>query len=96
MLVHHGGIGSMSQAIAAGIPQIIMPMAFDQLDNATRVKRLDIGDWVPRRRFHSARVAAVAERLFDDENVTAACKRYSSVLSNSDGLEQTVNAILDR
>src|SRR5262249_39414224 len=41
--VHHGGVGSMSQAMLAGIPQIIMPLAHDQFDNATRVKNLNIG-----------------------------------------------------
>ena len=28
-IVHHGGIGTMSQGLAAGIPQLIMPMNFD-------------------------------------------------------------------
>lgn len=96
MLVHHGGIGSMSQAIAAGIPQIIMPMAFDQLDNATRIKRLGIGDWVPRPRFRAARVAEVAKRLLQDDNVAAGCRSYSTALTKSDGLQQTVDAILNR
>jgi rhamnosyltransferase subunit B len=42
-LVHHGGIGTVSQALAAGIPQLAMPFAHDQFDNAERVKRLGCG-----------------------------------------------------
>ncbi|MET0333079.1 MAG: glycosyltransferase, partial [Rhizobacter sp.] len=36
--VHHGGIGTTSQALAAGVPQLIMPLAFDQFDNAKRLE----------------------------------------------------------
>ena len=43
-IVHHGGIGTTSQALAAGIPQIIVPMSHDQPDNAARVLRLGVGD----------------------------------------------------
>ena len=36
-LVHHGGIGTTAQALAAGVPQLIVPFAHDQHDNAARV-----------------------------------------------------------
>lgn len=42
-VVHHGGIGTTAQAIAAGIPQLIMPLAWDQYDNADRVTKLKVG-----------------------------------------------------
>lgn len=42
-LVHHGGIGTVSQALAAGIPQLITPFAHDQFDNAARVERIGCG-----------------------------------------------------
>ena len=37
-LVHHGGVGSTAQAMAAGIPQLIAALAHDQFDNGARVK----------------------------------------------------------
>jgi UDP:flavonoid glycosyltransferase YjiC (YdhE family) len=45
-VVHHGGVGTTAQALAAGIPQLILPMAWDQPDNARRVKRLGAGQWL--------------------------------------------------
>jgi UDP:flavonoid glycosyltransferase YjiC (YdhE family) len=45
-VVHHGGVGTTAQALASGIPQLILPMAWDQPDNATRVKRLGVGEWL--------------------------------------------------
>lgn len=42
-IIHHGGIGTTSRAIHAGVPQLIRPMAFDQFDNAARVERFGLG-----------------------------------------------------
>ena len=41
-LVHHGGIGTSAQALAAGIPQMVAPFAHDQFDNAARLCRLGV------------------------------------------------------
>lgn len=42
-LVYHGGIGTCSQALAAGVPQLVTPYAHDQFDNAARVQELGVG-----------------------------------------------------
>ena len=41
-------MGTTSQAFAAGIPQVIRPLAFDQFDNAERVEKLGCGRWLKR------------------------------------------------
>ena len=46
-VVHHGGVGTTSQCFAAGVPQIVLPMAFDQFDNAARVAKIACGLWMP-------------------------------------------------
>ncbi|MBL9113698.1 MAG: hypothetical protein JNJ83_01730 [Verrucomicrobiaceae bacterium] len=50
VLVHHGGIGTLSQAWRAGIPQLITPLAHDQPDNAVRVRERGIGDYLSHRK----------------------------------------------
>jgi hypothetical protein len=42
-IVHHGGVGTLAQGLAAGVPQLVMPMGFDQPDNATRSSALGVG-----------------------------------------------------
>ena len=56
-VVHHGGIGTTAQALATGTPQLILPLGFDQKDNAVRVKRLGAGDWLSHRRRDGASIA---------------------------------------
>ncbi|HEX8956700.1 MAG TPA: nucleotide disphospho-sugar-binding domain-containing protein, partial [Burkholderiaceae bacterium] len=43
LLVHHGGIGTTAEALRAGVPQLVVPLAYDQFDNAARVERLGVG-----------------------------------------------------
>lgn len=42
-LVHHGGIGTTAEALRAATPQLVTPFAWDQFDNAARVKTLGVG-----------------------------------------------------
>lgn len=42
-IVHHGGIGTTAKALAARTPQLLIPRAHDQPDNAARVARLGVG-----------------------------------------------------
>ena len=69
-IVHHGGIGTTSQAFAAGIPQVVRPLAFDQFDNATRVERLGCGVWLKQDK----KLAASIERLISSEWVRSNCQ----------------------
>jgi UDP:flavonoid glycosyltransferase YjiC (YdhE family) len=87
LLVHHGGIGSMSQALAAGVPQVIMPMGFDQCDNAAHVERLGVGKSLPPKRFRGPAVAEMMRGLLDDSAVAARCRDVAARLAHADGLE---------
>lgn len=69
VFVHHGGIGTMSQAFAAGVPQLIMYMAHDQPDNADRVEGLAAGVGLSVRQFTPDRVAKVLHELIWDHSI---------------------------
>jgi rhamnosyltransferase subunit B len=62
-VVHHGGIGTVAKALATATPQLILPLAFDQRDNAMRVKRLGAGDWLPRRQRNGRYIAKALAKL---------------------------------
>lgn len=93
MLVHHGGIGSMSQALAAGVPQVIMPMGFDQLDNAARVERLGVGKSLARKRFRGAALAETISGLLADPAMANRCRGMAGRLADADGLERACDEI---
>lgn len=47
--IHHGGIGSSAIGFYFGIPQLVLPMAHDQFDNAARIQALGCGCSVSAR-----------------------------------------------
>jgi len=84
-LIHHGGIGTVAQALAAGIPQLVVPVAFDHFDEGRRLKRLRAGAVLSRRRFTPSRAARVLHRLLNAPNVAQACAAARENMSHSDG-----------
>jgi hypothetical protein len=95
VFVHHGGIGSVAQALKAGVPQLVAPSCYDQFDNAAHLRRLGVGETVLRERYTPANVAAVLRRLLDSPRVHARCivtaTRFSTgnpVIPAVDALEQ--------
>ncbi|MCE9590959.1 MAG: glycosyltransferase [Planctomycetes bacterium] len=92
-LVHHGGVGTMSQAMAAGVPQLIMPLSHDQPDNAARIRRLGIGDSLSPKQFTARRVADRLTPLLTDAGVAAACRGVADRLRAMDALGMTCDLI---
>jgi rhamnosyltransferase subunit B len=62
-VVHHGGVGTTSQGLRAGIPTLIVPFAFDQPDNAAHAERLGASRTLPRAKYLAARVASELDIL---------------------------------
>ena len=74
VFVHHGGIGTLSQGFATGVPQLIMAMAHDQPDNADRLERLGAGIGLSVRQFTPERVAHELHQLLHDVAVRQAAQ----------------------
>jgi rhamnosyltransferase subunit B len=92
-IVHHGGIGTTGLAMRAGRPMLIMPCAWDQWDNAERTVRLGISRTIPRRHYHSNRVAAELSRILEDPAYLRAAKDVGEILLKEDGVGAACDAI---
>jgi len=85
-VVHHGGIGTTAQALAAGVPQVVMPMSFDQPDNADRLRKLGVARVVPAPEFDGASLTVALRELFADPGVPTACAGWKERMRGSDPL----------
>jgi rhamnosyltransferase subunit B len=92
-IVHHAGIGTSAQALAAGIPQLTMPLGFDQPDNTTRLWRLGVARWVLPQRFTGDRVATELASLLDDAHTAERCQHWAREMRRIDSLRETVAAL---
>jgi UDP:flavonoid glycosyltransferase YjiC (YdhE family) len=85
-IVHHGGIGTTAQALAAGIPQLAVPMSFDQPDNAHRVECLGVGRSVRSGDYSAAAVAPLLQYLTTDDTVRARCREVATWCAGTDAV----------
>jgi UDP:flavonoid glycosyltransferase YjiC (YdhE family) len=92
-IVHHGGIGTTSQALAAGILQLIQPFSHDQPDNASRVRRLGCGDWIWPNEFTSRNLALKLDAVIGNESVRARCTEIGERLRAEDSATRLLDAL---
>lgn len=103
-IVHHGGIGTTSISLAAGCPQLVLPMAFDQFDNAERVVRVGAGRTVPMAKATAPRLARELRSLLGEPRYheqSMACSRaieseLDPIDRASDLIEQLAHHSSDR
>lgn len=92
-VVHHGGIGTCAQALRAGVPQLVMPLAYDQGDNAARVRRLGAGEVLPPKSFRGGTVAARLQAMFANDAMRRTAHEVSERFREDDALARTCGLI---
>ncbi len=85
-VVHHGGLGTSAQAMRAGIPQLVMPIAYDQADNAVRMRRHGVARLLYPKRFTGKAVADRLKALLGDDGNKQAARRLSERFRGVDGV----------
>jgi UDP:flavonoid glycosyltransferase YjiC (YdhE family) len=84
-VVHSGGIGTTAQVLRAGKPQIVVPFAHDQFDNAGRVRRRGLGGILGKKRATAGRMAGMLRGLLADGAVRARAREVGRRVSAEDG-----------
>lgn len=96
VFVHHGGIGTLSQGLAAGVPQLIMAMAHDQPDNADRLERLGAGIGLSVRQFTPDRVQHELQRLLNDAAFSTSSAQAAARVAKRPATEELMRWIEER
>jgi rhamnosyltransferase subunit B len=94
-IVHQGGIGTLSQALAAGRPQLIVPIAFDQPDNAERAARLGVARTLSFAKAKSDRLAVEISRLTEDLRYEERARELGSRVSRENGAAIAADRLLE-
>jgi UDP:flavonoid glycosyltransferase YjiC (YdhE family) len=85
-VVHHGGIGTTAAALASGTPQVVLPLAWDQPDNAGRLEQLGVGTRLGPRQRTARHLARALGRLMTPE-VRNRCRAVADKVGKVDGLD---------
>jgi rhamnosyltransferase subunit B len=92
-LVHHGGIGTTSQGLRAGVPQLVMAMSHDQPDNVNRLRRLGGGASISPQAYRGPAIAKALSRLMDSREAADHCRTVVSHFSDGDAFSRTCELI---
>ena len=92
-LVHHGGIGTSAQALAAGCPQLVTPFAHDQFDNALRLIRLGVARSVNAKKYTANTAVRELDVLLTDPAIKSNCTNVADRLRNDWSVEITCQLI---
>lgn len=93
LTVHQGGIGTTAQALRAGHPMLVVPWAHDQPDNAERLRRIGVAEWMDRRRYTADRAAQKIRTLLDGHGYRERAAEIGAQIQREDGLRASCDAI---
>jgi len=85
--VHPGGIGTIAQTLAAGVPQMIVPTVNDQPDNSLRLQRLGVSVHVQPSAYRPGRAVRQLRRLIESNETARQCRTYAEICRNTNAFE---------
>ncbi len=94
--VHHGGAGTTSASLHAGIPTITMPLAIDQFFWGERVYKIGVGPKpIPQRELSAEKLANAIQESLHNNDMRAKAKTISARLVTENGIQAAVSLIRD-
>jgi len=89
--IHHGGAGTTAAGLRAGIPNIIIPFAFDNPFWAWRVTELGVSPpGIPHKELGAKRLAHAIDTAIHDEEMKARRVALSQQICKEDGVARAV------
>lgn len=86
-VIHHGGIGTISGAMVAGIPQLALAADTDRPDNGMRIKNLGIGDYLPPFQWKPELIAKSVLQILKP-SVHKRCQDLAEIIRNHDTMSE--------
>jgi UDP:flavonoid glycosyltransferase YjiC (YdhE family) len=92
-VVHQCGMGTLGTALAAGVPQLAVPYANDQPDNAWRLERLGVARTLYPSRYRAGRVVTELRALLGEARYGRRAAEIADVVNAEDGVRAACDAI---
>lgn len=93
VVVHHGGVGTTSHGLLAGVPTLIVPFAFDQSDNAEHARKLGVSRTLYRNNYRAPRVANELSKLLREPMYRRRASEIGEQIKHENGPARAADAI---
>ncbi|MBE5929221.1 MAG: glycosyltransferase [Lachnospiraceae bacterium] len=92
LIIHHGGMGTLSGALSAGIPQLILPCYVDRPHNANLINKLGVGDFLYPVNWQPDKILSMMNNLQDDQ-IKNNCMKYVLKMKNNVGITNIADRV---
>ena len=92
-VITHGGNNTVTECLHFGKPMVLLPLFWDQYDNAQRMDELGLGVRLPTFEFEDAQLGEAIERLVADDALAGRLKEISTGLQDNPGTERAADSI---
>jgi MGT family glycosyltransferase len=92
-VITHGGNNTVTECLHFGKPMVLLPLFWDQYDNAQRMDELGLGARLPTFEFEDAQLGESIERLVADDAVGERLGAISARLQDDPGTERAADCI---
>jgi len=93
VVVNHGGSGSVLGALAAGVPQVIVPMFADQPYNAAQLQACGAGVGLPESGVTAEQIKSAVERVLSEPHFAAGAARVASEIAALPSLDEVGDVV---
>ncbi|KAA0095455.1 glycosyl transferase [Mycolicibacterium sp. P1-18] len=93
LVISHGGNNTTTEALHFGKPLIVLPLFWDQYENAQRVDELGFGIRLPTYSFEDAELTDAVERLLADTGLRTRLDEMGAAIRGRDGLRVGADVI---
>jgi UDP:flavonoid glycosyltransferase YjiC (YdhE family) len=93
LVITHGGNNTITECLHFGKPTIVLPLFWDQYDNAQRMHDLGLGVRLDTYRFTDAQFYAALDRLLGDDRLRARLAAAAHAIQRLDGLRRAADLI---
>ncbi len=85
LAVTNGGLNTVLDALAAGVPLVVVPIAFEQGAIGARLEACGAGIMLPLRKARAARLGDAMRRILREPSLGAAAERLSGEIGRAGG-----------
>jgi MGT family glycosyltransferase len=93
LVITHGGNNTITECLHFGKPMVVLPLFWDQYDNAQRMHELGLGIRLDTYRFTDAQMHGALDRLLSDDRLHARLADAAATIQRRDGVRTAAGLI---
>lgn len=93
LMINHGGINSVMEALAEAVPLVILPACSDQPGIAARVMACGAGEFIAMKQCRSDNLRPAIERVLSDPRYRTGAALMQDAIKKTGGIEEAADVI---